>query len=150
MNFLLTWLLIYGYHEMSNSTNQQINKTIPTIEFMDDFPLKLYDGFFFTFDTTNLLKQKFIFVVSGNRIAYFKQTGRIFIVEYVNRERKRFGYIDHFKGSGYKVKLAVVRVKKVAGNGTVYKGILEFNCNGNVTAFPVHGFYGEYKPNPAR
>ncbi len=123
MNFLLTWLLMCGYQKIGNPASQQIYKTPHAFEFMEDFPLKLYDGIFF-FDTTNLLKQKFIFVVSEIRIAYFKQRGGIFIVEYVNRERKRFGYIDHFEGSGYRVKLAVVSAKKVAGNGILYNEIL--------------------------
>lgn len=150
MDCLLTCLLLWWYREMGDCTNQQKNRISHSIEFLDDFPLKVHSGSFFTFDTTNLLKQKFIFVVSGTGIAYFKQGDRLFIVEYMKREEKRLGYIDHFEGSGYRIKLDVVRVKKVTESGTLYKGVLELNYNRNVTMIPVHGINGGYKPKSIR
>ncbi|SEJ73580.1 hypothetical protein SAMN04487995_6188 [Dyadobacter koreensis] len=129
MSVLFAIFLLLAQPEIINPVSDQDGKFSNDIEFLDDFQLRVYGGSFFTFDTTSVLKQKFIFVVSATRIAYFKKGGRLLIVNYLKREIRQNGYIDFFEGSGYKIRLNVVKANKIGKSRTGYIGVLEFAHN---------------------
>lgn len=150
MSFLFTFLSLFAHQQISNPVSYEKPKFPSDIEFLNDFPIIVHGGSFFTFDTTSLLKQKFIFVVSATRIAYFKQGGRLFIVNYLKRENRKNGYIDSFEGSGYKIKLALVKANRLSKNRVLYTGILQFTRNEIVTIVDVQGINEEYKLDSVR
>jgi hypothetical protein len=101
-------------------------------------------GDFYTYDTTKLAKNKYIFVSNLTDFAIIKIKGARIVLKLDSLESKAPSD-DHFtsvyKGKGYKAILKVNRVKAY-DEGGLYKGTLEIISGGSKTIFKVHGESG--------
>lgn len=118
------------------------------LEFIDDYPIKIDGGCsFFTYDTTDLARSKYVFVVSANKNAFFKKDGKIVIVDRLNRKLKPNGYVDNFQGSGYRITIDVNKTKKNERGGTEVAGTLKISYRTSVKTIAVKGLNEEFEIN---
>jgi hypothetical protein len=118
------------------------------LDYIDDYPVKIDGGCsFFTYDTTSLAKNQFVFVISAAKTAFFKKDGRFFILHRVRREVKQNGYVDHFADSDYRITLDVNKGKKMSEWRTNYAGVLKISQRNKVKTIKVHGVNEEYELN---
>lgn len=148
MNQLLTLLFFMSFQDNSYLIKAQTSPASGRIEFIDSYPVKI-DGeaSFFTFDTTSLEKQKYVFIVSGSRTAFFKKSGKYILANGEKRQKTQNGYVDRFNGNGYHITLDVTRDKKISEGRTRYTGTLKIAQKDKVINITVQGINEEYKLN---
>jgi hypothetical protein len=121
------------------------NDTVFKLDFFKSIPDTISGcGDYFTYDTTKVADDKYIFLSNLTEFAIIRIKGRVIYLNKDNkqsRELSKDSYIEVFKTKGYK---AILRVKKLKtyDEGGFYKGTLEMISDPIRAIFKVHGEAG--------
>lgn len=121
------------------------NNTALKLDFFDVLPDKIDGcGEYFTYDTTRVAKDKYIFLSNLTEFAIIKINGKDIFLKRDTTENKVINdksYITFYKGQGYKAVLSVKQTQAY-DEGGFYSGTLQIIIGNKEATFNVHGEAG--------
>lgn len=121
---------------------QKAEKQI-SLDFIDDYPIKIDGGSFYTYDTTLLSHEKHIFIISKDKVGFIEQAGDFIIFNRIKRQVRMNGYSDLYKSKDYDLSLAVNKTKDIGQGRSEYKGTMIIKSGKTVRTVKVHGLVDE-------
>ena len=88
--FLISQLLLnFWFISWNYDIHESKDKFIPEFIYKSDFPIKIDGGCsFYTYDTTLLSKNKYLMVVSKDKIAFIKKNNKFVFLKFIDRKQK--------------------------------------------------------------
>jgi hypothetical protein len=122
---------------------QQTNASIK-LDFFKSIP-KVIDGCsgIYTYDTTRLKKERYIFISNVQDLGLIKVNGKTISLKMVsNKQLSKVSWKYVFKGSGYIITLTTQQVKQTGEEVSLESGTLEVINGANKLTTKIHGESG--------
>jgi hypothetical protein len=116
------------------------------LQFINDYPIKLDGGCsFYTFDSTSIDLNRFIFIVSAKKVGFISVNNHyIYLKSTKNVKVADKKFITYFSGEGYDIILNVTKVNKIDDNNSLYAGFMDIKYKNSIQKFKIHGKVGEF------
>jgi len=120
--------------------NENLQKQL-SLRFINEYkyPIKIDSGSFFTYDTTALSKEKFIFIVDNDKFGFIQADEDVVLLVRTKRKSTKDGYSDLYKSKNHTLSLDVNRLKDLGNGRAEYTGTLNLAFGGSSKTVKIHG-----------
>jgi len=127
------------YEKMDFNQKDQNAEKLVLPDFIDDYPIKIDGGNFYTYDTTSLSGEKWIFITNKDKTGFIQQAGKFKIMRRVKRQLSKNGYSDLYKGDDYEFSLSVNKSGEAGKDSSEYVGTMVIRSGKMARTLKIHG-----------
>ncbi len=115
--------------------------TPPKIDFIKDYPIKIDGGCsFYTYDTTALDRNSYIFIVGARNVGFISTAGKFILLKKVRRTVVRANqFKDYFAGQGYNITINMTEAGTFDNSNFLYTGAMILKYKNAIENFKIHG-----------
>lgn len=130
----------------SNITSNSTDKI--DLQYVTKDQVKMDGGCsFFTFDTTDLKKGKYILLIDRFRMAYIQYAGNVVPLKHVSRTLIKEGYKDYFKSYNHSILLDLKKSETINSHSSIFSAEMTLTVQKHTIKIPIHGLNEDYQMN---
>jgi hypothetical protein len=108
-------------------------------EYIRDGPIKVDQGYFYTYDSISINKREFIFSMNIRKRAYMQKNNRFVMFDHKKTLTTNSGFVDTFQSGKYVAILTVNNMKKIDDAVMELRGTLEIKYGSKSKKIKVRG-----------